>query len=255
MEKYTEFKKFSEYLAKLSGKIIKKHFRSPISVESKNDNSPVTVADITAEEIMRAEIEKEYPDHGIIGEEFGTHNPSAEFKWVIDPIDGTKSFICGAVNFGTLIALLRNDEPIFGVFNQPILNEFLLGDNHVTLLNGQKSIIRECEKISAAVLLTTDHLNVEKYQNARKFDSLIRKVKIYRGWGDCYGYYLLATGFADIMIDPIMSLWDIAAIVPIIRGAGGVITDYKGNDPFKGNSIIAASPIIHPQIIQELNQH
>lgn len=248
-----EHLKFAKHLAAMSGEVIKKYFRTKISIDQKEDDSPVTIADKKAEEIMREAILKEYPDHGIIGEEFGIHKVSAEYKWVIDPIDGTKSFICGSVSFGTLIALLKNEKPIIGVFNQPILNEFLFGDNDVALLNEQKVTVRNCDNLSDAVLLTTDHLNIEKYQDAKKFDSLIRKVKIYRGWGDCYGYYLLSTGFADIMIDPIMSVWDIAAIVPIVKGAGGIITDYHGNDPLKGNSIIAASPHIHSDVIRELN--
>jgi histidinol phosphatase-like enzyme (inositol monophosphatase family) len=253
MEKYIEFEKFAKHLSDISGDVIKKYFRSVVFVDHKEDKSPVTIADKKAEELMREAILKTYPDHGIIGEEFGEYESNSEYKWVLDPIDGTKSFICGTVNFGTLIALLRNGKPILGVFNQPILNEFLLGDNETALLNEKIVSVRNCESLSEAVLLTTDHLNIEKYQDDKKFDSLIRKVKFYRGWGDCYGYYLLATGFADIMIDPIMSLWDIAAIVPIIKGAGGVITDYNGNDPLTGNSIVASSPKIHPRLIRELN--
>lgn len=248
-----EYLKFAKYLAAISGEVIKKYFRTKISVDQKEDDSPVTIADKKAEEIMREAILKEYPNHGILGEEFGNHNNSAEYKWVIDPIDGTKSFICGALSFGTLVALLKNGEPLFGVFNQPILNEFLIGDNFSACLNGQRVKIRNCEKISNAVLLTTDILNIEKYQNAQKFNSLIHKVETFRAWGDCYGYYLLSSGFADIMVDPIMSFWDIAALVPIVKGAGGIITDYHGEDPLRGQSIIAASPKIHTQVVRELN--
>jgi histidinol phosphatase-like enzyme (inositol monophosphatase family) len=248
-----EFQNFAKYLARISGEVIRTYFRSKLSVDRKGDNSPVTIADRKAEELMREAILKHYPDDGIIGEEFGEYKGKTEYTWVLDPIDGTNSFICGTVNFGTLIALLRNGEPILGVFNQPILNELLLGDNETAFLNEKIVSVRNCDELSDAVLLTTDHLNIEKYQDAKKFDSLIRKVKFYRGWGDCYGYYLLATGFVDIMIDPIMSLWDIAAIVPIIKGAGGIITDFEGNNPLKGNSIVAASSKIHQLIIKELN--
>jgi histidinol phosphatase-like enzyme (inositol monophosphatase family) len=241
------------YLAKLSADIIKPYFRTEINIEHKADNSPVTVADKNAEEVMRGAIIKEYPEHGIVGEEFGSYNEDAEYKWILDPIDGTKSFICGALSFGTLIALLKNDEPVLGVINQPILNELLIGDNKTTLINNEPALLRDCMDISEAVLLTTDHINIEKYQNLKKFERLIRKVKLYRNWGDCYGYYLLATGFADVMIDPIMSSWDTMALIPIIKGAGGIITDYKGDDPLNSNSIIAASPAVHPQIIKSLN--
>lgn len=255
MENLIEFKKFTHYLANISANIIKQYFRTGMNIEHKEDNSPVTVADKNAEETMRRAIIKEYPEHGIIGEEFGSYKEDAEYKWVLDPIDGTKSFVCGVLSFGTLIALLKNDEPILGVINQPILNEFLIGDNKTTLINNKRTSVRKCKDISEAVLLTTDHINIEEYQSLEKFEKLIRKVKLYRNWGDCYGYYLLATGFADVMIDPIMSFWDTMALIPIIKGAGGIITDYKGDDPVNGNSIIAASPGIHSQVIKCLNEN
>ena len=178
---------------------------------------------------------------------------SAEYKWVLDPIDGTRSFISGALSFGTLIALMKNNNPVIGVINHPVLDEFLIGDNEVTEINGETTRVRNCKQLTEAVLLTTDHLNIEKFQDKEKFDNLIHKVKIYRQWGDCYGYYLLATGFADIMIDPVMSVWDKLALVPIIKGAGGIITDYHGDDPIKGNSIIAANSIIHQDVVNMLN--
>ena len=249
----TELKKFSKYLADESGKIIRSYFRTHVSVDSKADASPVTIADKTAEEKMRELIMKEFPQHGIIGEEFGTYNETAEYKWILDPIDGTKSFITGTVTFGTLIALTKNGEPILGVINQPVLNEFLIGDNNWCELNGVKTEVRKCASLSEATLLTTDHLNIEKYQDAEKFNELIHRVKLYRNWGDCYGYYLVATGYADIMIDPIMNIWDSSAVIPIIRGAKGIITDYHGNDAAKGESIIAANPEIHQEIIRMLS--
>ncbi|BDQ03188.1 histidinol-phosphatase [Ignavibacterium sp.] len=247
-----EFKPFCKLLADKSAEIIRKYFRYPLNIENKADLSPVTIADKKAEELMRNLIYKEFPDHGIIGEEFGNEKSDADFVWVLDPIDGTKSFICGAMSFGTLIALLYKNEPVIGVINQPILNEFLIGDNRICLLNESKVRVREKDNLSEAVLLTTDHLNIKKYQDAEKFDKLINSVWLYRNWGDCYGYYLLATGFADIMIDPIMSVWDTMALIPIIKGAGGIITDYNGNDPVNGNSIIAASPQLHSKVLDIL---
>lgn len=249
-----EFNPFCRLLVLKSGDIIKKYFRAKISVDLKEDDSPVTIADKKSEELIRSIIEKEFPEHGIVGEEFGVTNPEAEYKWIIDPIDGTKSFICGTVTFGTLIALTKNDKPILGVFNQPILNQFLIGDNSIALLNDEIVKVRACNKIEDAVLLTTDHLLIEKYQNISAFEALIKKVKLYRQWGDCYGYYLVATGYADIMIDPIMHVWDSMAIIPIINGASGTITDYQGGDPTVGNSIVASSSQIHLQIISLLNK-
>jgi histidinol phosphatase-like enzyme (inositol monophosphatase family) len=253
LEELKEYKNFCKILAQASAEIIRGYFRTGISVESKIDDSPVTIADKKAEEAMRELIINHFPDHGIFGEEFGKTNIDAEFTWIIDPIDGTKSFICGAYSFGTLIGLLRNGQPILGVYNHPILNDFLIGDNSETKINDKITMLRNCDELGKAVLLTTDHLNIEKYQDADKFNKLIKKVKLYRNWGDCYGYYLLATGYADIMIDPIMSPWDLLPLIPIIKGAGGVVTDYQGNDPIIGKSAIASSPQIHSEIISLLN--
>lgn len=248
-----EFKNFCHELANESGKIIKTYFRSEVKIETKADESPVTIADKKTEERMREMIMKEYPEHGILGEEFGKHNENAEYQWILDPIDGTKSFITGTVTFGTLIALKRNGQPILGVINQPILGEFLIGDNETALLNGSAVKARICNDLSKATLLTTDHLNIEKYQDLHKFETLMRKVRMYRQWGDCYGYYLVATGYADIMIDPIMSAWDSMALIPVIRGAGAIISDYHGNDAVKGNSIIAAAKGIHNEVVNILS--
>ncbi|MCW8811245.1 MAG: histidinol-phosphatase [Ignavibacteriaceae bacterium] len=253
MNELIEFKNFCKVLAQASAQIIRQYFRTRISVESKDDNSPVTIADKKAEEIMREMISKHFPDHGIVGEEFGVTNQDAEYTWILDPIDGTKSFICGAYSFGTLIGLLKDGKPLLGVYNHPILNDFLIGDNVETKINGEQTAVRDHNNLNDAILLTTDHLNIEKYQNKDKFDQLIKNVKLYRNWGDCYGYYLLATGFTDIMVDPIMSPWDSLPLIPIIRGAGGIITDYNGNDPIKGKSIVAASKGIHSMVISILN--
>ncbi len=253
MNELTEYKNFCKVLAQTSAKVIKKYFRTGISVESKADNSPVTIADKKAEEVMRELIAKHYPDAGIFGEEFGETNKDAEYTWILDPIDGTKSFICGAYSFGTLIGLLKNGEPILGVYHHPILNDFLIGDNSETRINEVITLVRSCNELGKAVLLTTDHSNIEKYQDAEKFNKLIKKVKLYRNWGDCYGYYLLATGYADLMIDPIMSPWDLLPLIPIVKGAGGVITDYQGNDPIKGKSAVASSKQIHSEVISILN--
>ncbi len=248
-----ELKNFVKAVTSETGKIIKKYFRTNVAIETKEDNTQVTIADKATEELIRKMIEKEFPSHGIIGEEFGKTNEDSEYQWVLDPIDGTISFLCGTITFGTLISLLKNGKPILGVFHQPILNELLIGDNKITTLNDVKVKVKDVTKLKDAILLTTDHLSFEEYQNLEKFEQLIRKVKLYRQWGDCYGYYLLASGFAHIMIDPIMSFWDTMALVPIINGAGGIITDYQGNDPVKGESVIASSPSIHKKLIELLN--
>jgi histidinol phosphatase-like enzyme (inositol monophosphatase family) len=254
MDDLKEYKRFAQNLAEISAKIIKGYFRTNITIDTKSDQSPVTIADKKAEELMRETIMETFPEHGIIGEEFGSHNENSEYQWILDPIDGTKSFICGALSFGTLIALTKNGNPILGVINQPVLNECLIGDNETAELNGVIVKVRNTKVLSDSVLLTTDHLDIKKYQDINKFNNLIQKVKLYRNWGDCYGYYLVATGFADIMIDPVMSVWDSMALIPVIRGAGGAITDYHGNNPVVGKSIIAAgSTEVHKEVISILN--
>lgn len=254
MNELNELKKFCRLLADETGKIIRQYYRTNITIETKSDESPVTIADKKSEEKMRELIMKEYPDHGIIGEEFGEYNTPAEYKWILDPIDGTKSFVCGVPLFGTLIALTKNDEPILGVINQPILIEYLIGDNQTSELNSKKVKVRDCKNLSSAVLLSSDYNTFSQYRNQAGFDNLIRKIKYYRTWGDCYGYYLVASGFADIMIDPIMNAWDLMALIPVIRGAGGVITDYTGTNPVKGNSIVATAGQIHDEVIRILNK-
>lgn len=247
-----EFEPFFRLLAEESGAIIRKYFRTGVQTETKLDDSPVTIADRSAEEKIRELIMKEFPEHGILGEEFGIHNDGAEWQWILDPIDGTKSFICGTVTFGTLIALTRSGKPVLGLINQPVLNEFLIGDNNSAELNGVPVKVRNTGNLNQAVLLTTDHLNIAKYRDITAFENLMKNVKIYRNWGDCYGYYLLATGYADIMIDPIMHLWDTMAVIPVVKGAGGVITDYYGGNAETGDSVLASSPALHPEVLSYL---
>jgi myo-inositol-1(or 4)-monophosphatase len=248
-----EFKQFSSLLIQESTQIISEYFRTPIDVQRKSDDTPVTIADKKAEEKMRELIVKHYPDHGILGEEFGNDKTDADYVWVLDPIDGTKSFICGAVTFGTLIGLLYKGEPLFGIIHLPALNESLYGDNKGAELNGKKVFVRKCANLSDAVLLTTEHNTVHEQKNGEKFDKLSKEVYLYRNLGDCYGYYLLASGFADIMLDPIVAPWDILPVIPIIRGSGGVITDWHGQDPVKGNSVIASASDLHPGLLKILN--
>ena len=253
MEKVIEYKEFIKHLCYESGKIIKTYFRQPVKIETKGDSSPVTIADKKAEQKLRELIGKEFPQHGILGEEFGHVNPDAKYQWVLDPIDGTKSFISGALSFGTLIGLLKNGKPVLGVFFQPVLNELLIGDNQICTLNDQKVTFRPCKAITEATLLITDYLDIKRYQDIKAFDKLAEQVNLFRSWGDCYGYYLLASGYADIMIDPVMNPWDVLPLIPIIQGAGGIITDYQGNDAVRGKSAVAAAREIHSRVISILN--
>ncbi len=245
---------FMRELATISGEVIKPHFfRSGLEVESKSDDSPVTVADKEAEKVMRELIAERFPDHGIVGEEYGNQNENAEFVWTLDPIDGTISFASGVPLFGTIVAILHNGKPIAGMIYQPILDLLCLGDGKETTLNGETVRVRDVTKIENAVLVATDIANIEKYQNKSGFDTLVETTKVFRTWGDCYGYLLLASGWADIMLDPIMNPWDKYPLIPIITGAGGVITGWDGSDAADSDSIVSAHPNIHSQVLDILS--
>jgi histidinol phosphatase-like enzyme (inositol monophosphatase family) len=250
---YDEFKPFFGELARTSGEIIAPLYRDPgLVVHHKSDGSPVTEADRRAEAVMREMISARYPSHGIMGEEMGTESADAEFVWVLDPIDGTISFTAGCPLFATLVGLLHHGRPVLGMIHQPITRQLCLGDGDVTLLDGQPVRVRPVDALSDAVLLTTDLENIGRYQDAAGFERLRRQCKLVRTWGDAYGYLLLATGRADVMLDPIMNPWDVLPLVPVVRGAGGVITDWRGNDASSGSSAVAAAPAIHAHVIELL---
>jgi len=248
------FRDFILELARASGDFIRPLFgRHDLAVELKSDRTPVTQADRGAEELLRRMIAARFPDHGIIGEESGSDRPGAEFVWVLDPVDGTKSFVTGVPLWGTLIALLHQGQPVLGCIHQPVLGQLMVGDNRVTTLNGAPVRCRPTTQLAAATLLTGDWLSPAQYQNAAAFDRLAKSAKLCRTWGDCYGYLLLAAGWADVVVDPIMNPWDIAALVPVIRGAGGVITDWTGGPAYPARSTVAAAtPALHSSVVAVL---
>jgi len=248
-----DFHKFFHELLDLSREIIFPYYEdSELSVETKADDTPVTLADRETERVLREKINEAFPSHGIIGEEFGTENGDAEFVWVLDPIDGTKSFVAGVPLFGTLVALLKEGQPILGAIDQPVLDQRVIGDGTVTRFNGKPVQIRKPSSLEQATLLTTDPLEPAQLHNAAGWAALTSTVRLYRTWGDCYGYLLLAAGKADIMVDPIVEKWDLLSLIPIIRGAGGQITDWHGGNPVTGNSIVAAHPDLHGEIMDLL---
>lgn len=243
---------FIQSLAQASGEVIRKYFRSGVAVDTKSDHTPVTVADRQSEQVMRQLIQQRFPAHGILGEEFEDVNPGADLQWILDPIDGTKTFVSGTYLFGTLIALLKDGKPIWGAINNPITDQFLVGDGNTAWLNGVPVKVRACPAIEQATLLTTNPLTVHKYRDGAAFDTLTQRAKLYRTWGDCHGYYLIATGYADIMIDAAMHIWDVAALIPVIKGAGGTITDYYGGDPMSGKGAIATAGPLHAEVLAAL---
>ena len=218
----------AEALADAAGAVIRPYFRQTIAVDDKADSSPVTIADREAEQAMRALIEARFPADGIFGEEFGTIRADAEFVWVLDPIDGTKSFISGIPLFGTLIALLHRGRPVLGIIDQPILHERWRGvAGQRSTHNGNPIHARPCPDLAAASLFATAP-DMFRGTDAAAFARLKAQVKLTRHGGDCYAYGLVASGFIDCVVEASLKPYDYCAMVPIIEGAGGIFTDWQG---------------------------
>jgi histidinol phosphatase-like enzyme (inositol monophosphatase family) len=247
---------FMPFLSELlfqSGEIIKPYFfNRNYSVDRKSDDSPVTKADKEAEECIRKMIQKEFPHHGIIGEEFGQENEESEYTWVIDPIDGTKAFITGSPLFTTLVGLLYKGEPILGAIHQPILGLRCIGNNTTTSLNGKTVHCRSTDRLEDATVLASSIRTADQYQNGEAFTKLAKKAGLFRTWGDGYGYLLVATGQADVMLDPIMNPWDVLPVIPVIRGSGARIGNWQGGEDH-WNSSIAATPALFDSAVKQLN--
>ena len=218
---------FAGRLADASGAIAKRYFRSGVGIETKPDTSPVTLADREAEAAIRKLIGERCPDHGVIGEEHGADRRDAEFVWVLDPIDGTKSFITGRPTFGTLIALLQQGRPVLGVIDHPALGERWVGaTGHPTTMNGKAVRTRACPDLALGALSSSSpHYFRESAANFERVRLATRQV-LYSG--DCYAYGMIASGWSDIHVDGRMDIYDYLAAVPVIAGAGGVMTDWNG---------------------------
>ncbi|MGE0108647.1 MAG: histidinol-phosphatase [Bdellovibrionales bacterium] len=225
-----ELIEFANRLADESSYVVKRFFRSSFVVEDKDDNSPVTIADRKAEQILRVTITQQRPDDGIIGEEFGVEKGDANFVWVIDPIDGTRAFAAGKPLFGTLIALLHKGTPVLGIIDQPILGERWVGAvGWPTLFNGRECKTRDCLYMEEALANLGPQLF--PFGNATTLDGYRRVAKAVQTTsvgGDCYSYGLLASGHIDLIIEQDLKIYDFAALVPIVEGAGGVMTDWQG---------------------------
>ncbi len=244
---------FVHELTAASGDLIRRVYADPaFAVVAKSDGTPVTEADRGAEALLRRMIRARFPDHGVIGEEFGNEREDAEWVWVLDPIDGTKSFVAGVPLFGTLIGLLHRGEPVLGVIHQPVLGMLCIGDGRTTTVNGQPVRVRDTARLADAVVLASDTTTAACHQDGAAWERLLARVRLVRTWGDCFGYLLVATGRADVMTDPIMAPWDLLPLIPVIRGAGGAITDWHGGDPVRGTSIVASTPGLHAEVIATL---
>jgi inositol-phosphate phosphatase/L-galactose 1-phosphate phosphatase/histidinol-phosphatase len=250
-----QFIELAEQLADASAEVIRGYFRRPLQVDDKADASPVTIADRAAEQVMRALIQQHFPEHGIYGEETGVTASDAEYVWVLDPIDGTKSFITGKATFGTLIALLHHGQPVLGVINQPILRERWLGAAGLpATLNGETVVTRSCGALSQALLYAT---SPEMFRGTDKtaFDRVSRTVKHTLYGADCYAYALLSMGFVDLVVEASLSPYDYCALVPVIEAAGGVLTDWAGQPlglHSDGRVVASGDAQLHAQVVNLL---
>jgi len=227
---------FANQLADAAGAAIRPYFRKPHGLETKADDSPVTLADREAEAAMRKLIEARFPDDAIIGEEYGVREGTSGRAWVLDPVDGTRAFIAGRPLFGTLIALVMEGWPMLGVIDQPILNERWLGSvGQPTMLNGKPTTSRACRELKDALLATTSPalFGDDQLHAFEHLDGAVRSTVL---GGDCYNYAAVASGWLDVVVEAGLKIHDFAALVPVVEGAGGRMCDWQG-DPLTADSI------------------
>jgi histidinol phosphatase-like enzyme (inositol monophosphatase family) len=226
-------------VARRAGDVALGHFRSALAVESKADGSPVTIADRAAEHAAREWIESRFPSDGILGEEYGLVRENAPRRWILDPIDGTKTFVRGVPLWGTLVAVLEGDTVLAGAAYFPALGEMLAAAaGSGCWWNGARCQVSSVSSIGAATVLTTDERFQHDPTQREAWRRLSERSLVSRSWGDCYGYLLVATGRAEVMVDGILSIWDAAPLLPIIEEAGGVLTDWSGaRTPFGGSAV------------------
>jgi histidinol-phosphatase len=239
MSEQSDWMAAAEAAARVAGGVALGHYRRGVRVETKRDGTPVSVADRQAEEAVRAWLEARFPQDGILGEELGAARPEARRRWLVDPIDGTKTFVRRVPLWGTLVALVEGDEVLAGAAYFPAVEEMLVAARGGGCLwNGEAARVSEVSQLSLATVLATDEQFAGNAVQRTRFRQLAEKSALTRSWGDCYGYLLVATGRAEAMVDGVMAPWDAAALKPIIEEAGGVFTDWQGTrTAFGGNTI------------------
>jgi histidinol-phosphatase len=229
-------------LARLTGTIALRYYRSRLTVETKADGSPVTVADREAETAARAWVRSRFPEDGILGEELGEERPGAPRRWVIDPIDGTKSFVRGVPLWGSLVALCEGTRVLAGAAYFPAVDELIAAAPGAGCWwNGRRCYVSDVDTLDKATVMTTDERFRERPYRESGWRALATASAVSRTWGDCFGYLLVATGRAEVMCDPVMSPWDAAALQPIIEEAGGTFTDWDGVATAFGGSVVATN--------------
>jgi histidinol phosphatase-like enzyme (inositol monophosphatase family) len=246
-----ELLEFAVVLARGAGDITLNYFRKQPETSTKSDGSYVTIADREAEAYLRKHIGERFPDDGIVGEEEGETEGRSGRRWIVDPIDGTFAFVHGVPFYGVLIALEIEREMSVGVVNIPALGEIVSAATGCgCFLNGEATRVSTTARLEDALLLCTDFRSAAYHGFGRAVDFLQRTAKTSRTWGDCYGYVLVATGRADVMLDPVMNLWDCAPLLPIMEEAGGTFTDWRGVRTVDGGNAIATNKLLFDEVMQ-----
>lgn len=228
--------------ARIAGGVALRRYRTALEVRSKSDGSPVTIADHEAEVAVREWITRCFPEDGIQGEELGIVRPHAVRRWVVDPIDGTKTFVRGVPLWGTLVAVVEQTQVLAGAAFFPAIDEIIAAANgEGTWWNGSRCAVSVVDRLDRATVLTTDEKFSDSDARRTAWRRMSEAAEVSRTWGDCYGYLLVATGRAEVMVDPVMAAWDSAAFLPIIEEAGGVFTDWSGTRTAFGGSAIATN--------------
>lgn len=252
-----EYAGFLEILADAAAEVTLSLFKRPLNVINKGqklqlDYDPVTKADKLSEKAIRELIKRTYPDHAILGEELGPGgNDGSPYTWVIDPIDGTRAYICGIPTWGTLVALNDGMRPIIGLLDQPYLKERYIGTPNASFLNGVRIRCRPCTDLSEATISTTDPTQFFACnEDLQAFMRIAAKARLVRNGYDCYAYAMVAAGFMDVVIESGLEPYDIQALIPIIEGAGGVVTNWTGGSADQGGQVVAsATPALHEQVL------
>lgn len=245
-----QLREFAIELARGAGDITLKYFRKRPETSTKTDGSYVTIADREAEAYVRRQIAERFPDDGIVGEEEGESAGRSGRRWIVDPIDGTFAFVHGVPFYGVLIGLEIDGEPSVGVVNIPALDEMVSAAKGIgCFLNEEPARVSNTARLEDALLLSTDFTAADRYGFGRATEQMQRRAKASRTWGDCYGYVLVATGRADVMLDPVMNLWDCAALLPIVEEAGGSFTDWRGVRTISGGNSIATNKLLFAEVM------
>lgn len=241
---------FGVEIARGAGEITLRYFRREFGTYRKANNTFVTDADLEAEGFLRRAIEERYPDDAILGEEEGKREGNSGRRWIVDPIDGTYSFVHGVPFYGVLIGVEINGEPAVGVINMAALGETVYAARGLgCFLNGEAARVSATPTLEEALLLSTDFGSCERYGFGLAADELQRRAAARRTWGDCYGYVLVSTGRADVMLDPSMNVWDCAALLPVIEEAGGTFTDWQGRRTILGGNAIATNGLLFEEVM------